>query len=130
MVSNQSTDSIIAQQITEHNDNLELYLSQIGRIFDIPRIINEPQGKQQITDYYVKGKFGFLLFFSAEGFITTGLVMTGNIKRRILKSKQELLRSTSVIVTAKTYWNLHVGWVVTWHFLRAGILALCSKELI
>jgi len=91
MVSNQSTDSIIAQQITEHNDNLELYLSQIGRIFDIPRIINEPQGKQQITDYYVKGKFGFLLFFSAEGFYHYGISYDGKHKKEDFKEQARIV---------------------------------------
>ncbi len=47
MALNQSTDTVIEQQVIEHNDNLELYLSQIGKIFDIPRMMNEPQGSSK-----------------------------------------------------------------------------------
>jgi ubiquinone/menaquinone biosynthesis C-methylase UbiE len=81
MVSNQSTETVNEQQVAEHSDNLELYLSQIGKIFDIPHIINEPLGKQQIIDYYISGKFGFLLVFSVEGFYHYGISYDGKHKR-------------------------------------------------
>ena len=57
MASSRPTDVVIDHPLEGYNDNLDLCLNQIGKIFDIPRIINEPRGKQQIINYYANGKF-------------------------------------------------------------------------
>ena len=90
MVLNQSTETVIEQQIAEYDDDLELYLSQIGKIFDIPHIINEPQGKQQIIDYYVSGKFGLKLY-SAEGFYHYGISYDGRYKKEDFKEQARIV---------------------------------------
>ncbi|MGB8310240.1 MAG: class I SAM-dependent methyltransferase [Halobacteriota archaeon] len=90
MVSNQSTETVIEQQVAEYDDDLELYLSQIGKIFDIPHIINEPQGKQQIIDYYVSGKFGLKLY-SAEGFYHYGISYDGRYKKEDFKEQARIV---------------------------------------
>ncbi len=89
MVLNQSTDTVIEQQVAEHNDSLELCLSQIGKIFDIPHIINEPQGKQQIIDYCAKVK-GFMLI-SLEGFYHCGISYDGKHKKEDFKEQARIV---------------------------------------
>jgi len=91
MILNPSTDTVIEPQIAEFNDNLELYLSQIGKIFDIPHIINEPQGKQRVINFYVGGKFGFLLVFSGEGFFHYGISYDGKNKKEDFKEQAKIV---------------------------------------
>ena len=90
MVLNPSTETVIEQQIAEYDDDLELYLSQIGKIFDIPHIINEPQGKQQIIDYYESGKFGLKLH-SPEGFYHYGISYDGRYKKGDFKEQARIV---------------------------------------
>ena len=56
MATSSSTDAVIEDRITEYDDDLELYLKQIGRLLDIPSIINESQEKPQIINYFEKTK--------------------------------------------------------------------------
>ncbi|HXY88792.1 MAG TPA: class I SAM-dependent methyltransferase [Candidatus Acidoferrales bacterium] len=57
MASSSLSNIVVDHPFERYNDNLELRLNQIGKIFDVPRIINEPRGKQQIINYYANGKF-------------------------------------------------------------------------
>ena len=91
MILNPSTNTVIEPQIAEYNDNLELYLSQIGKIFDIPHIINEPRGKQRVINFYVGGKFGFLLVFSGEGFFHYGISYDGKNKKEDFKEQAKIV---------------------------------------
>ncbi len=68
-------------QIIERTDNLELYLKQIGKIFDISHIINEPQEKQQIIDYYLMNKLTYRLFYNWDGFFHSGISYDGKRKK-------------------------------------------------
>ena len=109
MISNQSTETVTEQQVVKHNDDLELYLSQIGKIFDIPRIINEPREKQQIIDYYVRGKFGFLLVFSAEGFYHYGMSYDGKHKKDNFNEQARIVERYIREIDAKNVLELAYG---------------------
>jgi hypothetical protein len=58
----------MGRNTAERVDNLELYLKQINRIFDVPRIINEQQEKSHIVRYYAKNKLTYRLFYDRAGF--------------------------------------------------------------
>ena len=90
MVLKQSTNTVTEQQVAQYNDNLELFLSQIGKIFDIPHIINEPQGKQQIINYYDSSKFGLKLY-SAQGFYHYGISYDGKHKKENFKEQARIV---------------------------------------
>jgi len=109
MVLNQSTDAVIEQQIAQRNDNLELYLSQIGKIFDIPHVINEPNGKQQIIDYYVRGKFSFLLLVSVEGFYHYGISYDGRYKKEDFREQARIVEKYIREIDAKNVLELAYG---------------------
>ena len=108
MVLNQSTETVIEQQIAEYDDDLELYLSQIGKIFDIPRVINEPQGKQQVIDYYVSGKFGLKLY-SPEGFFHYGISYDGRYKKEDFKEQARIVEKYIHETGAKNVLELACG---------------------
>ncbi len=84
------TDTVI-EQPAEYNDNLELYLNQIGKIFDIPRIINEPQGEPQIINYYLRSKRAYRVLHSWEGFIHFGISYDGKHKRKDYKEQARIV---------------------------------------
>jgi SAM-dependent methyltransferase len=90
MVLNQPTETVIEHRVTEYDDDLELYLSQIDKIFDTSHVINEPQGKQQIIDYYVSGKFGLKLY-SPEGFYHYGISYDGSYKKEDFKEQARIV---------------------------------------
>ena len=79
-------------QAAEHTDNLELYLTQISRIFDVPRIINEPQGTPEIINYYHKNAFLiYRLFHNWGGFIHCGISYDGRHKKEDLKEQAKIV---------------------------------------
>jgi len=89
MISNQSIVTA-EQQVAEQIDNLEQYLSPIEKIFDITHIINEPHRQQQINDYYFKGKFGFMLLVSIEGFYHYGVSYDGKHRKEDFKEQARI----------------------------------------
>ena len=90
MISNFVTNTIMEDRISEYNDNLELYLKKAGQLFDLPRIINEPQGKQQIINYYMTNKLTYRFLNSWKGLhALVGLVTMANTKEKISRNKQK-----------------------------------------
>jgi ubiquinone/menaquinone biosynthesis C-methylase UbiE len=96
-------------QIAEYNDNLELYLKQIGQLFDIPRIINEPQGKQQIINYYVKNKLTYRLVHNWGGYFHFGISYDGKYKRGDLKEQARIVEQYIHDSNAKNVLELAYG---------------------
>jgi arsenite methyltransferase len=77
-------------QIIERTDNLEQYLKQIGKIFSISHIVNEPQEKQQIIDYYLMNKQTYRLFYNWEGFFHSGISYDGKRKKGDVKEQARI----------------------------------------
>jgi SAM-dependent methyltransferase len=108
MTTSYSTDAVNEDQIAEYDDDLELCLSQIDKIFDIPRIVNEPQGKQQIVDYYVKGKFLYMLA-SLKGFYHCGISYDGRHKKEDFKEQARIVERYIHDIDAKNVLELAYG---------------------
>ncbi|MGZ4882051.1 MAG: class I SAM-dependent methyltransferase [Halobacteriota archaeon] len=81
----------MGRKTTEHVDNLELYLKQINRIFDVPRIINEQQEKSHIIRYYAKNKLTYMLFYDWAGFYHFGISYDGRRKSEDLREQARII---------------------------------------
>ena len=90
MTSN-SNGIMIADRTAEYNDNLALYLKQIGGIFDIQSIINEPQDKPQIISYYLKNKLTYRLGHNWQGFLHCGISYDGKHKKEDFKEQARIV---------------------------------------
>lgn len=75
---------------TEDDNDLARRLRQVSRLFDVLRIINEPQGKQQIIDYYKANRISQLLY-DRDGFFHFGISYDGKQKRGDLKEPARLV---------------------------------------
>ena len=118
MIPNSVTDTIMGDQTAEHTDNLELYLTQIGRIFDVPRIINESQGKPQIINYYHKNAFLiYRLFHNWDGFIHCGISYDGKHKKDDFKEQAKIVEGYIRDSNAKNVLELAYGWGANSGFL-------------
>jgi len=96
-------------QITEYNDNLGLFLKQTGQIFDIQHIINEPQEKPQIINYYEKNKLNYRLLHSWEGFIHFGISYDGKHKKDDFKEQARIVEGYIHDSNAKNVLELGYG---------------------
>ena len=76
-----STEYVIGPSVGKHaaeqNDNLELYLEQIRKIFDTSRIIEAPRDKKQVINYFLLNKLSYRLGFNWDGFIHCGISYDG-----------------------------------------------------
>ncbi len=105
-------------QTIEYTDNLELYLTQIGRIFNVSRIINEPQGKPQITNYYHNCAFFiYRLFHNWEGFMHCGISYDGKHKKEDFKEQAKIVERYIHECNAKNVLELAYGWGANSAFL-------------
>jgi len=96
-------------QIVEYNDDLELYLEKIGQLFDIPRIINEPQGNPQIINYYLINKLPYRFGNSWEGFMHCGISYDGKHKKGDLKEQARIIERYFHDINAKKVLELAYG---------------------
>ncbi len=108
MASSHQTNIVIEQR-AEYNDNLELYLNQIGKIFDIPRIINEPQRESQIINYYLRSKRTYQLLHSWEGFMHCGISYDGKDKKEDLKEHARIVERYIHDIDAENVLELAYG---------------------
>jgi ubiquinone/menaquinone biosynthesis C-methylase UbiE len=108
-ISNNVTDTIMEDQVVEYNDNLEPYLQQIGRLFDIQRMINEPQEKPQIINYYVKNKLTYKFLHNWGGFIHFGISYDGRHKKEDLKEQARIVEGYIHDRNAKNVLELAYG---------------------
>lgn len=72
------------------DDDLATSLRQVYQLFDVPRIINTHQGKQQIIDYYQANRISQLLY-DRDGFFHFGISYDGKHKRGDLKEPAQLV---------------------------------------
>ena len=97
-------------QKAEHTDNLEQYLIQIGRLFDIQRIINEPQKNPQIINYYRYNPFLiYRLFHNWEGFMHCGISYDGRHKKDDFKEQARIIEAYIHDRNAKNVLELGYG---------------------
>jgi len=96
-------------QIVEYNDDLELHLEKIGQLFDIPRIINEPQGNPQIINYYLINKLPYRFGNSWEGFMHCGISYDGKHKKGDLKEQARIIERYFHDINAKKVLELAYG---------------------
>ena len=106
MVSNHSADTAIEQRIAEHNDNLELYLSQIGKIFNIPRLIDEPRTTPQIIKRYAHARLSVVF---QGGFCHYGISYDGKFKKRDLTEQAKIVERYIHTSNAKNVLELAYG---------------------
>ncbi|MGZ7115778.1 MAG: class I SAM-dependent methyltransferase [Halobacteriota archaeon] len=110
MVSNHPADTAIEPRIAEHDDNLELYLNQIGTIFDIPRLISEPQRESQTVNDDAVPKFQSLFFFMSGGFYHCGISYDGRHKNEDFKEQAKIVERYVHDSNAKHVLELGSGW--------------------
>ena len=115
MVSSSSTGTEIEHRLArkyddnaEYDDDLELRLNQIGKIFDIPRILNEPRGKPKIISYYENINF-FYRAHSWEGFFHYGMSYDGKNKREDFKEQARIVERYIRDTDAKNVLELASG---------------------
>jgi ubiquinone/menaquinone biosynthesis C-methylase UbiE len=94
MVWSHLTDAAIEPRITENSDDLELRLSQIGRIFDIPRLINETKAAPRIIKFYDDAAGVYLLpviLVTFGGFFHYGISYGGKFKKQDVTEQAKLV---------------------------------------
>ena len=91
MATSSSTDTIIADRVAKYDDDLELYLKRVGRLFDIPSIINEPQENPHIVNYFEKTKMMYRLAHSWAGYKHFGISYDGKHKRKDFKEQERII---------------------------------------
>ena len=109
MATSYSTDTVIGDQIAEYDDDLELYLKQIGRLFDIPNIIREPQERQHIVNYYKKAKMQYIFALSWEGYFHFGISYDGKYKRENFREQAKIVERYIRDTGAKNVLELAYG---------------------
>jgi SAM-dependent methyltransferase len=108
MAMSSSTDTI-EHQVTEYDDDLELYLKQIGRLLDIPSIINESQEKPQIINYFERTKTLYRIIHSWEGYLHFGISYDGKHKRKNFKEQARIVERYIHETGAKNVLELAYG---------------------
>jgi ubiquinone/menaquinone biosynthesis C-methylase UbiE len=91
MTTSSPSDTVIEHRVAEYDDDLELYLKRVGRLFDIPSIINEPQEKPQIVNYFEKTKMIYRLAHSWKGYKHFGISYNGKHKRKDFKEQERIV---------------------------------------
>jgi arsenite methyltransferase len=77
--------------VVEQNDNLEQYLAQVRKIFDIPQIIEARREKADIINYYLVNKLSYRLGLSWEGFIHCGISYNGQHNKADFRGQARIL---------------------------------------
>ena len=108
MTTSSPSDTVIEHRPAEYDDDLELRLNQIGKIFDIPRIIDEPRGKPKVISYYENINF-FYRAHSWEGFFHYGMSYDGKNKRDDFKEQARIVERYIHDIDAKKVLELASG---------------------
>jgi len=77
---NSTATERVAAGEAQRNDNLELFLRQIGAIFDVSSILNKRQARSQVVHYYLINRLA-LLFYNSSGFFHYGISYDGKYKK-------------------------------------------------
>lgn len=75
-LSSRAADDKLGHPVIEDADKLESCLSQVGKVFDIPGILNGPQARPQIIHFYFTNRLT-LLFYNWDGFFHYGISRNG-----------------------------------------------------
>ncbi|MGZ4864887.1 MAG: methyltransferase domain-containing protein [Halobacteriota archaeon] len=75
----------------EYGETLELYLKQVGEIFNISDIIEEPQEKPQIINYFLSNRLLYRLGHNWGGFYHSGISYDGAYKKDDLKEPARIV---------------------------------------
>ncbi len=86
-----STETVTEARIEEYDDDLELRLTRVGRLFDIPSIINEPQENPHAVNYFKKTKMMYRLVHSWAGYKHFGISYNGKHKRKDFKEQERIV---------------------------------------
>lgn len=97
------------REVSEYGDNLELYLKQIGEIFNISDIIEEPQEEPQIVNYYLSNRLLYRLGHNWGGFYHSGISYDGAYKRDDLKEPARIVERYIHETDAKSVLELGYG---------------------
>ena len=108
MATSSSTDTKIEHRPAEYDDDLELRLNQISKIFDTSHILNEPRGEPLITKYY-KNVNIFYWVHSREGFFHFGISYDGKHKRENFKEQAKIVERYINDIDAKNVLELAYG---------------------
>jgi ubiquinone/menaquinone biosynthesis C-methylase UbiE len=104
-----TTDSTKHDHIVEKDDNLELYLEQIGAIFNVSKTVNERQDIQHIVNYYKTIRLPLLLVYDRDGFYHYGISYYGKYKTDDLKESPRLVEKYIHDIDAKNVLELAYG---------------------
>lgn len=99
----------VEPRVAELNDNLELYLRQIGALFNVTKIVDEPQDVQHIVNYYRTMKLPLLLVYDRAGFYHYGISYDGKYKTDDLKESPRLVEKYLHEIDAKNVLELAYG---------------------
>jgi ubiquinone/menaquinone biosynthesis C-methylase UbiE len=88
--------------------SLETYLEQVGRLFDVPQIINEKLEKPQIVRYFVANRISQLVW-SWEGFFHYGLSCDGKYQKDDLTGQARLVERYVHDISARNVLELACG---------------------
>lgn len=97
------------REVIEYDDDLELYLKQIGEIFDISDIIEGPQEEQQVVNYYLSNKLTYQLLHNWAGFLHSGISYDGSYKKDDLKEPARIVERYIHEMDAKRVLELGSG---------------------
>ena len=117
MATSYSTDTVTEDQIVEYDDDLELYLKRVGRLLDIPSIINEQQENPQIINYFHKNKMVYRLAHSWEGYRHFGISYDGKHKTKDFEEQARIVERCIRDSDAKNVLELAYGSGVNTAFL-------------
>lgn len=108
-----SPDCTATERVTpgeaQRNDNLELFLRQIGAIFDVAKIVDEFQDVEHIVHYYKTLKFPLLLGYDRDGFYHYGISYDGKYKTDDLKESPRLVEKYMHDIDAENVLELAYG---------------------
>jgi len=77
MAESSLTHSDTKYPLAEYDDDLELRLIQVGKIFDLPHILNEPRSLPQVAKYYkTVNRFGTSVSSAGQ---TGGFALAGRL---------------------------------------------------
>jgi len=97
------------REAIDYGDNLELYLKQVGEIFNISDIIEEPQEQPQIVNYYLNNKLTYRLGHNWDGFYHSGISYDGAYKKDDLKEPARIVERYIHETDAKSVLELGYG---------------------
>jgi len=100
------TDAVIEPRIAEHSDDLESRLSQIGKLFDIPRLIDEPRATPQLIKRYARARLSVVF---QGGFCHYGISYDGKFKQRDLTEQAKTVERYIHTSNAKSVLELAYG---------------------